>query len=403
MIFKFNFSLYSVLLVFLFLVEPVTTAQVPKGFNPELASELIRLCNSYTFLDLYDSDEEIIPEGYQLFYTSETKGLDNKFQVYLKDTLAVFNFRGSTADPYSWLENLHSAMIPSSGTIQIEDSYFQYSLAKDSSASVHGGYALGLSYIYEDIFEAIDSLNSLGYSKIMITGHSQGGALSNMLRALLENLPSDRFMLDNSYYTYAFAAPMIGDEDFVREYNHRYCRNGTSFNIVNPEDGVPKLPSSFDDSTKVIYNNIVMYLTDPFKINLLTFVKDASYLLIGEEVTDKIHKFGRSIVHEVSKEKGDVVLPIYTKEINYFYLGNVVYLSPVSYPTFENDSLLLINQSYRTSYSVWDNEKYFNKKNAKSEPGMFQHKPYNYYVGLLLRFFPERYESLERKFLPENL
>ena len=33
----------------------------------------------------------------------------------------------------------------------------------------------------------------------------------------------------------------------------------------------------------------------------------------------------------------------------------------------------------------------------------YQHKPYNHYVGVLKRWYPEEYSTLEKKWLPENL
>jgi len=386
-----------------FWLSSILHAQVPKEFNPALASDLIRLCTSYTFLDLYSSDKDIIPVGYNLIYTSTSSRLDNKFQVYLKDSLVVLNFRGSTADPFSWLENLHAAMIPANDVIRIDDEVFQYSFAQDTSAAVHGGYALGLAYIYEDLFDVIDSLNTVGYHDFIITGHSQGGAIANMFRALLENLPAERFPANNNYLTYAFAAPMIGNKTFVNEYNRRYCNTGTSFNVVNPEDGIPSLPSSFNDSSKIIYDNIVLYLTKPEEIKLKYFLKDASYLLVGKALTNQIHKVGESIINRVSHDPGEVVLPEYIDDINYHYVGNVVHVPSVNYPEIAEDSLVLVNGNYRTTYNIIDYKKYFPDKNAISEPSMFQHKPYNYYVAVLLRFFPEQYLKLDKKFLGENL
>ena len=39
----------------------------------------------------------------------------------------------------------------------------------------------------------------------------------------------------------------------------------------------------------------------------------------------------------------------------------------------------------------------------RQEPGFFQHKPYNYYVGILKEYFSRDYNNLKMLYLPENL
>ncbi len=69
-------------------------AQFQEGFNNEEARDMIAICNSFPFLDLYD-DVDIIPPGYTKKYTSGTFGMDNKYQIYTKGKVAVINLRGS--------------------------------------------------------------------------------------------------------------------------------------------------------------------------------------------------------------------------------------------------------------------------------------------------------------------
>ncbi|MDP4797806.1 MAG: hypothetical protein NWR50_02995, partial [Crocinitomicaceae bacterium] len=57
-------------------------SQLQKGFDPQEAKEMIMVCNSFTYLELYRDDEEIIPIGYTKTYTSKKAGMDNVFQVY---------------------------------------------------------------------------------------------------------------------------------------------------------------------------------------------------------------------------------------------------------------------------------------------------------------------------------
>ncbi|PKP51000.1 MAG: hypothetical protein CVT95_01845, partial [Bacteroidetes bacterium HGW-Bacteroidetes-12] len=52
------------------------------------AKEMAAICASFTFLDLYNSDRGIIPEGYKKTYTSGTLGMDNKYQIYQTEKTA---------------------------------------------------------------------------------------------------------------------------------------------------------------------------------------------------------------------------------------------------------------------------------------------------------------------------
>ena len=56
--------------------------QLRNGFDKQEAIDMAALCNSFPFLDLYNSDAEILPTGYKKRYTSGVFGMDNKYQIY---------------------------------------------------------------------------------------------------------------------------------------------------------------------------------------------------------------------------------------------------------------------------------------------------------------------------------
>ena len=64
--------------------------------NTNEAKNMAAIINSFTFLELYKSDKNIIPEGYKKRFTSGIFGMDNKYQIYQTTTKAVINLRGST-------------------------------------------------------------------------------------------------------------------------------------------------------------------------------------------------------------------------------------------------------------------------------------------------------------------
>ncbi len=372
------------------------------GFNKNEAKEMIAICNSFPLIDLYNSDAGIIPDGYKKKYTSGVFGMDNKYQVYQHGDVAVINLRGSTDKQLSWIENFYSAMIPAKGTMEIEGEKFDYCFALDEYAAVHSGYALGIGFLYKDLVYQINNFNREGIYYFIITGHSQGGALCNMLKALLENLPADQISKKNKFKAYSFAAPMIGNKEFAMEYNARYCADSTSYNIINPEDLIPEMPLNYNDSN-YFAGNLNTWLFDRESFSLMKVIADGSALLFENKLGRLINWVGSSASKKIGKDVGPVVLPEYVKDINYHPVSNRVELIPFEYPKILKDSSILQNDSLMGIYER-ENDGYFldNTLYKKGSWG-YQHKPYNYYSAVLRMYFPDEYASLKKKYLSENL
>lgn len=377
-------------------------AQIENGYNKAEVRDMIRLCNSFTFLELYDSDTDIIPPQYKKEYSSGIYGMDNKYQIYIKDKTAIINLRGSTDQKISWLENIYFAMIPAQGVINVSGDKFNYCFATNPSAAVHAGYALGIAYMHNDIVYHINALNKDGIYSFIITGHSQGGALANMLRAYLENLPADQISKKNKYKTYAFAPPMVGNKVFANEYNNRYCINNSSFNIINPADPVPDLPLSYND-TNYVEANLKKALFDRQSFSVKDLVTDGIANILESKIIKLANTLGASTSGQIANSLGQVVLPRYTNDVNYFRLNNLVEIQPAVFPKVLKDSTILKNDSLMSRYKK-DNDGYFVDKDLYiKEPWVYQHKPYNYYVTILKMYFPNEYKALKKKYLPENV
>jgi hypothetical protein len=377
-------------------------AQFKEGYNKQEVKEMIEMCNSFTFLDLYNSDNEILPQEYEKIYTSGTFGMDNKYQIYQKGDVAVINLRGSTDKKSSWLENINSAMIPAKGTMKLSGGYFHYIFAKDVNAAVHSGYALGIAFLYKDLLFHINNLNRDGVYHFIITGHSQGGSLANMLRAYLENLSHHEISSQNQFKTYAFAAPMVGNKEFADEYKERYCDNQRSFNIVNPEDAIPTFPLSYNKNN-YMSDNLKTLFSDHESFNFKKMLSDGAVLLFEDGVSKSVKKFSSSVNRQISKDLGPVELPPYAEDINYQRLENHVEIEPAVFPKVLKDSTILQNETLMHMYMRDPQGDFYNKELYAKESRTYQHKPYNYYVSILKMYFPEEYQALKRKFLPENV
>ena len=67
------------------------------------------------------------------------------------------------------------------------------------------------------------------------------------------------------------------------------------------------------------------------------------------------------------------------------------------------DSSILENDSLMAIYTRDSQGNFEDKSLYKKASKMYQHKPHNYYVGILKKFYPEQYAVLPKKYLDENL
>ena len=383
-----------------FIATGSSFGQIKGGFNPTEAKEMIALCNSYTFLDLYNSDVQIIPAGWKKIYTSGVFGMDNKYQIFRKGDLAVLNFRGSTEKSISWMENIYSAMIPAKGQMVLQGDTFNYRFSDEPKAAVHAGYALGIGYLSKDIIHQIAYLNSQNVFNIILTGHSQGGSLVHLLRSYLESMKGTEISEKNKFKTYAFANPMVGNEDFVTDYNRSFCSDSTSFSIVNPQDLVTNMPLSYDNSSpeNIINTLITGGETDIKQMAIGLFLQRYENELGGfiQNISTKLNK-------QISDELGEVKMPQYVDDIKYVPMQTRIELDAFDYPKALRDSSILKNDSLMQVYKRDSQGNFLNEEVYKQQPKFFQHKPYNYYAGILRKYFPAEYKVMKRKYLKENL
>ncbi len=393
---------FKVLFFFAFILTIHSFAQLPEGFNKEEARDMLAICNSFTFLDLYNSDTEILPADYKKTYISGVFGMDNKFQIFRKGNLAIINFRGSTKNKISWMENIYSSMIPAKGTIKVSGEDFNYCFAKDSNAAVHAGYTLAIAYLANDILLHINLLNQSGIYDIILTGHSQGGSITNLMRIYLEYLPETKLSPLNRFRSYSFAAPMVGNKEFVAEYNSVICSNHNSFNIVNPEDPIPKFPLSYQEEN-LLADNIKDLILNGESFDLKKKIAESLMLMFEKDIINYMNDFGVSTTKQLSKELGPIEMPQYVQDINYYKLNEEIVINPVEFPKILKDSSILTNDSLMAIYKRNDEGHFINNDLYIKESWAYQHKPYNYYVSFLKLYFPKEYASLEKKYLLENL
>ena|GEM_PF-3935047 len=119
----------------------------------------------------------------------------------------------------------------------------------------YGNFDIGYSDVHKGFETAKDKLlTTLGYylqakgladptyNKILITGHSRGAAVANLLAADL--IDSEKFCFSENLFTYTFATPNVTTKSKSIISGSTY---GNIFNFVHAEDFVPYLPLSTND------------------------------------------------------------------------------------------------------------------------------------------------------------
>lgn len=130
---------------------------------------------------------------------------------------------------------------------------------KDKNIKIHRGFFKAYNSIRDKLLKVVTKLN-IDYPdrQILITGHSMGGALSQIcsldlcLSLGLKNIVN-----------YHYASPKVGNSNFATEYNNR-CYTNYGINIAN--DPVPHIPPCFNykyNSNIITINKLMDDVEEP--------------------------------------------------------------------------------------------------------------------------------------------
>lgn len=115
-----------------------------------------------------------------------------------------------------------------------------FNLFDAAGGSDHRGFKLAETEIAESLARYAGDIGAdPAHTRVLVTGHSRGGSVANLLAADLDSWSdTDRALAQpNGVYAYTFAAP--GSTQAAERDADAY---GNIFNIANPSDIVPKLP-----------------------------------------------------------------------------------------------------------------------------------------------------------------
>src|SRR5688572_20928779 len=116
----------------LFFLVATTQSRLKPGFDPIEYGELLSL--AFYSSGIPDSNERIqTKDRYQMAYRSDEVGFKNRWTLYIRDdNVAVIDLRGTVGHAASWMANFYAAMLPATGSLQLNDSVtFNYQLSAD--------------------------------------------------------------------------------------------------------------------------------------------------------------------------------------------------------------------------------------------------------------------------------
>ena len=194
-------------------------------------------CMSYrSHRSCYDSEYEVL---YKQYFEDEIHSV-TYHDVLNKEIIVVF--RGTTT-PYDWIQNFK---------------IWQKKLDEfNSTSKVHyGAYEKlvrnnSLRHIQHTIRPYIDDEYS-----IFFTGHSAAGQMATICGFIFSKL------YNNSFVTYSFGSPFVGNKHFVNEAND--MKNFIHYRIFNKNDIVPRLrlPNYRHHGLPVYFNRFSQMIYD---------------------------------------------------------------------------------------------------------------------------------------------
>ncbi|MET0300031.1 MAG: lipase family protein [Flavitalea sp.] len=283
-----------------------------------------------------DSTERLTKKDrYNLVYRSVEKGFMYRWTYYRRDdNVGVIDSRGTINVLPSWMGNFYSAMVPATGTLNLDDTtVFQYRLAENKAAMVHIGWLVALGYLGPDMINQINiQYKESGTKEFILSGHSQGAAITFLVRSYLEyQQKENKIPGDVKFKTYCSAAPKPGNLYYAYDFDF-INRGGWQFTVNNSADWVPETP--FTVQTLTDFNE-----TNPFR-DAKAALKKQKFLvkIAGTTIYNKVDRATRKAQKRYTKYFGKLVYkqaksivpqlkePEYSKGINYVRAGTPVIL-----------------------------------------------------------------------------
>ncbi|MCB0793534.1 MAG: lipase family protein [Flavobacteriales bacterium] len=276
------------------------------------------------------------PQQYRRLHRSAVVGLLNRWDLYADSSGRVcVNLRGSTPELMSWVENFHAAMVPAKGMVNLSASQqVRYDLSDDTLAYVHVGWVIGFCSMVQDIDARLDSCFREGIRDVLVTGHSQGGALAYLVTAHLNRKrASGALPADLRIKTYCSAAPKPGNLYFAYDFE-KATFGGWAYNVVNTKDWVPESP--FSIQTAADFNALNPFTRARKAIRTLPFPQDVALAHVYGRMDRPTRKaerrfrknLGNLLARFARRELPELETPEFVESSAYVRVGNTVPMEP---------------------------------------------------------------------------
>lgn len=295
------------------------------------------------------------PQDFRFVYRSPVVAFDNIWDLWInkEKSVALIAVQGSVPTEASFLANLYAAMIPAKGELQLDkDFLFKYKLANHPNAAVQVGWFVAMAYLSKTIETKIDSCYKAGIKDFILTGHSQGGGITFMLNAYLENLKLDnKLPQDIRFKTYCSAGPKPGNLFFAYDYE-KMTAGGWAYNVVNTADWVPDVPFSVqtvDDFTAVnpFRNAQAIIKKQKFPTNIVLKKVYNQLSKPSQKAQKNYEKYlGKMVSIAVKKQIPNFNTPTYYKSNYYVRTGNTIVL-------YADEEYFKLNSNEPTNPNIW--------------------------------------------------
>ncbi|MBN2486801.1 MAG: lipase family protein [Bacteroidales bacterium] len=273
------------------------------------------------------------PRSKRVYQSPET-GLKNLWELWVSENqTAIISTRGTVDSDTSWLANNFMAMLPAHSylVLAVGDT-FRYQLAENPKAAVHAGWLFSTAFLVRDMLPKIDSCYRSGIKNYIITGHSQGGAISYLVSAYFLDLQKKGLLpSDICFKTYCTAAPKPGNLFFAYDLEYA-ARGGWLFNVVNPNDWVPEVPFSLQALNDFNSLNIFSYIRDEtsstFRRMFVNHYLETRFNTASKPQKEYIREFGAKKEKELKKLYPGFMCPEFYPTANYVRTGITIVLKP---------------------------------------------------------------------------
>ncbi len=325
-------SPYKIFLFILLFTGSLQASVLKPGFEKQEYIDLLKI--SAQFMDSSFRNRPAAPVNYSHIMRGRKTGLDNRWDLWTRsDGVMVVSLRGTTRNAISWMENFYAAMVKAEGTVQIDSGFvFTYKLAENPRAAIHVGWLIGMASLSREIVPMIDSACKAGMRDLIVTGHSQGGALSYLLTAYLLSMKKTGLLpSDLTIKTYCSAAPKPGNLYFAYDFE-KAMAGGWAFNVINSADWVPETPASVQTVNDYNSTNPFIVMDDALKrADFKTRVAVKYIYKRMSKPTFKAQKkyekyLGRLVSKFVRKELPGYIAPEYVKSSYYVRTGQQIVL-----------------------------------------------------------------------------